>query len=268
VLLVKHPRCPFCHQEVVAVDPKRACEACMAWHHRDCWAEGGDRCGACGMTGEAPPPPTRDLRPHLEHGEPQSPLLRPTCCAQRPCPRHAVLTALLLTLGPEPLLRIAGRAGLALTPACSASVAREILRAFDLALPFALRCLTRAELEVACRQLGLSGSRATKEAFQGRILARAQLVRVVYALPQEALHAATERLGVTLTDGRWVERVRRDLLLAPTLDFRRLVEVLRRDDLVQVCRRLGVSPGGSKLELRERLLETALPAGHHGRQRS
>jgi hypothetical protein len=97
-LIVKHPRCPFCHDEVLATDPKRACEACMGWHHRECWDECGDRCGACGASAEAPPPSTADLRAHLDQGELESPLLRPTCCEQHPCPRHAVLTTLLLAL--------------------------------------------------------------------------------------------------------------------------------------------------------------------------
>ena len=44
--LIQHPRCPFCHDAVAPEDEKAACAACMAWHHRECWAEAG-ACGAC-----------------------------------------------------------------------------------------------------------------------------------------------------------------------------------------------------------------------------
>lgn len=43
---VRHPRCPFCHEDVTPADTKAACDACMSWHHADCWTESG-RCGTC-----------------------------------------------------------------------------------------------------------------------------------------------------------------------------------------------------------------------------
>ncbi len=45
---VEHPRCPYCHDEVVAGDPKVACLECMAWQHRECFAEQTGKCAACG----------------------------------------------------------------------------------------------------------------------------------------------------------------------------------------------------------------------------
>ncbi len=44
---VTRPRCPYCHDEVSQGDVKVACDACMSWHHRDCWGEQG-ACAACG----------------------------------------------------------------------------------------------------------------------------------------------------------------------------------------------------------------------------
>jgi hypothetical protein len=44
---LERPRCPFCHAGVEPDVPKAACDACMAWHHKACWGEGGG-CGACG----------------------------------------------------------------------------------------------------------------------------------------------------------------------------------------------------------------------------
>lgn len=43
-----HARCPYCHEAVRPGpdEPKRSCEACMAWHHADCWTEQGG-CAAC-----------------------------------------------------------------------------------------------------------------------------------------------------------------------------------------------------------------------------
>jgi hypothetical protein len=43
---VRHPRCPFCHDRLSPDAPRLACNACGAWHHRGCWAEGGC-CAAC-----------------------------------------------------------------------------------------------------------------------------------------------------------------------------------------------------------------------------
>ncbi len=44
----KHPRCPYCHDPVRpgAVEAKRSCSACMAWHHAACWEDHGG-CAAC-----------------------------------------------------------------------------------------------------------------------------------------------------------------------------------------------------------------------------
>lgn len=61
---IKHPRCPYCHEGVAPDQGKQACDACMAWHHSECWAEHGG-CSACGSearVGEAAPK-TRPPRP-------------------------------------------------------------------------------------------------------------------------------------------------------------------------------------------------------------
>ncbi|MCA8921163.1 MAG: hypothetical protein KDD82_05105 [Planctomycetes bacterium] len=57
---VELPRCPFCHEDVAADEPKRGCEACFAWHHAECWDEGRGRCSACGVAPDvsAPEPAT------------------------------------------------------------------------------------------------------------------------------------------------------------------------------------------------------------------
>lgn len=44
--LIHQLRCPYCHAPVRPEDEKAACHACMSWHHRACWEEGG-RCAAC-----------------------------------------------------------------------------------------------------------------------------------------------------------------------------------------------------------------------------
>lgn len=44
---VQRDRCPFCHDAVRPEQDKTACDACMAWHHKDCWADHGG-CSACG----------------------------------------------------------------------------------------------------------------------------------------------------------------------------------------------------------------------------
>ena len=46
---LSHAVCPYCKDPVRPSDPKAACDACMAWHHRDCWNAHG-RCSACGAT--------------------------------------------------------------------------------------------------------------------------------------------------------------------------------------------------------------------------
>jgi len=45
--MIKHPRCPYCHEHVTPKNTKYACHKCMAWHHNACWEEGG-KCSACG----------------------------------------------------------------------------------------------------------------------------------------------------------------------------------------------------------------------------
>ncbi|MDF1665997.1 MAG: hypothetical protein P1V97_29845, partial [Planctomycetota bacterium] len=46
------PRCPYCHDSVTVHSTKQACEACMAWHHKECWQEHGG-CSACGFKSKA-----------------------------------------------------------------------------------------------------------------------------------------------------------------------------------------------------------------------
>src|SRR4051812_47624485 len=48
------PRCPFCHEDVKPGTAQLACNRCRAWHHQECWTEGGGRCAACsaGETGD------------------------------------------------------------------------------------------------------------------------------------------------------------------------------------------------------------------------
>lgn len=256
--LLKRPRCPFCHEEVLALDAKRACEACMAWHHRECWSEGGLRCASCGVAGEpVPVSPSADLRVHLEPStEAPSPLQRPACCRDRPCPRHAVLSALLLALDLEALRKVARRAKLRLAEECSPGVAREVLWAVDVELRRVLSSLSRAELVRACPQLGLPVE-GSMPALQTAVLARSQLVRLLHALELDDLRELAERLEVKLGEPRRIGAVRRDLLLAPRLDLGAAVGALRRDDLIRVCRRLGCSPSGTKAQLRERLLGSA-----------
>jgi len=79
---VERERCPFCHEPVRSDDTKAACDACMAWHHADCWAE-HDGCAACDHSRPlAPAAPRRSreaaatsraperLDPASEHGAP------------------------------------------------------------------------------------------------------------------------------------------------------------------------------------------------------
>lgn len=83
---VDKPRCPFCHEAVDAEEDKRACDACMAWHHAECWTEHG-RCATCGLVAylglaEAPSPePSSDLSPEPSSGAPQ-PLVSPAPLAE------------------------------------------------------------------------------------------------------------------------------------------------------------------------------------------
>lgn len=46
------PRCPYCHDSITMSAKKTGCEACMAWHHKDCWHELGG-CSSCGVQNQA-----------------------------------------------------------------------------------------------------------------------------------------------------------------------------------------------------------------------
>lgn len=64
---VQHPRCPYCREGVEPRQPKAACDACMSWHHDECWDEHGG-CSACGEqapvgTGQPQPEPRAHPRP-------------------------------------------------------------------------------------------------------------------------------------------------------------------------------------------------------------
>lgn len=45
-LKVNHPRCPYCHDDIVPGGDNRACHGCLTWHHEECWGYGG--CVSCG----------------------------------------------------------------------------------------------------------------------------------------------------------------------------------------------------------------------------
>ncbi len=49
---VPAPRCPYCHDDVLTEELKHGCPSCMAWHHEDCWVEGGVACSTCGFADE------------------------------------------------------------------------------------------------------------------------------------------------------------------------------------------------------------------------
>lgn len=53
-------RCPYCHDVVTIQSSKKACEQCMAWHHKECWNETG-RCSTCQFGDSHSPsnPPSR-----------------------------------------------------------------------------------------------------------------------------------------------------------------------------------------------------------------
>jgi len=55
---VERPRCPYCHGDLDPGQAKHGCEACLAWHHRECWDEHG-ACSACGAREADAPPPAR-----------------------------------------------------------------------------------------------------------------------------------------------------------------------------------------------------------------
>lgn len=55
---VEGARCPFCHEAVAAAEEKRACEACMAWSHAECWRDHG-ACAACAHRDMKPAKPAR-----------------------------------------------------------------------------------------------------------------------------------------------------------------------------------------------------------------
>lgn len=69
---VEHPRCPYCRDAVAPGARKTACDACMAWHHTDCWSEHG-ACSACGAVqalGRTDHAHERGLRPADEGQRP------------------------------------------------------------------------------------------------------------------------------------------------------------------------------------------------------
>jgi TPR repeat protein len=50
---IDHPRCPFCHADVVpGQGAKQSCGDCMAWHHEECWETHGG-CSACNQSRSA-----------------------------------------------------------------------------------------------------------------------------------------------------------------------------------------------------------------------
>jgi hypothetical protein len=57
------PTCPYCRGPVGVEARKAACDACLAWHHRECWREHG-ACTACGS--ERPPLTTPNAAGLLE----------------------------------------------------------------------------------------------------------------------------------------------------------------------------------------------------------
>lgn len=44
---LSHNRCPYCHDDVRPGEEKQGCDHCMAWFHKECWTELGERCPAC-----------------------------------------------------------------------------------------------------------------------------------------------------------------------------------------------------------------------------
>lgn len=46
--------CPACQEAIALSDGKRGCEACMAWHHRDCFGERDGRAVCVACSAEAP----------------------------------------------------------------------------------------------------------------------------------------------------------------------------------------------------------------------
>lgn len=72
---VEHPRCPYCHEAVVPGDErKQSCNACMAWHHEECWSLHGG-CSACGRDrdGATKPRPARASGKEAAKGETVAP---------------------------------------------------------------------------------------------------------------------------------------------------------------------------------------------------
>lgn len=117
---VSGPRCPFCHDTIAPRVEKLACDACMAWHHAECWTEGGQRCGGCGagvVSGSRHVPDPATQRPVGGRAAPVRP--RGSCgargCEQagaatwigsrRLCPDHALRLygTLLTVLGVLPI---------------------------------------------------------------------------------------------------------------------------------------------------------------------
>lgn len=65
---IEGPRCPFCHESLLAEHLKWGCPACMAWQHAACLSENRARCAACGAPAPRPtaePSPGQPVRPEL-----------------------------------------------------------------------------------------------------------------------------------------------------------------------------------------------------------
>jgi len=58
---LERERCPFCREAVRPDEAKTACDACMAWHHTECWGEHGG-CAACDHAGAVAPGAPRRAR--------------------------------------------------------------------------------------------------------------------------------------------------------------------------------------------------------------
>ncbi len=68
-------RCPFCHTDILGEGLKQGCPSCMAWHHTDCWREGGLSCSSCGFT--EPSQAKLEPGPYVLAGSPDPPLHGP-----------------------------------------------------------------------------------------------------------------------------------------------------------------------------------------------
>ncbi len=89
---VERPRCPFCHEGVNPEMAKAACDACMAWHHKGCWGEGGG-CSACGARSSAVAAAIRPT-PRGQAAVREEPAARPRRRRGRPVWKTALFTVL------------------------------------------------------------------------------------------------------------------------------------------------------------------------------